>query len=254
MGTQALDPVQVERLYTARRESQTGLDLSDHGLSRKDGLEIQLAVLEKFVASGDSLAGWKVSYTSGSARDKMGTEYRPFGYVLGSRLFDSGATVRLAEFANAQIEAELGLRLGKPLTGPVSAHEARSAVAEVVPCFELNEIRYSRESDHATILADGCGQWGVVVGPAGEMSDNLSNTAVSLWNDGVLRATSPDGLAMDDPFLSLSRLSAMLSEFGRSVEVGQVVITGSFVKAKVNDSGKWRADFDGIGTVEVSFG
>jgi 2-keto-4-pentenoate hydratase len=86
------------------------------------------------------------------------------------------------------------------------------------------------------------------------MSDDLSNAVVSLWNDGALQATSPDGLAMDDPFLSLSRLSAMLGEFGRSVEVGQVVITGSFVKAKVNDSGKWRADFDGIGTVEVSFG
>lgn len=246
--------VQVDELYQARQVGRTGLDLSTAGLDREDGLRLQLAVLDRFVGTGDSVAGWKASYTSGKARDKMGAGYRPFGFILGSRTFESGGTTPLDQFANAQIEGELGLLIGEPIGGPISPKDARHVVAEVVACFELNEIRYSRQSDDATILADGCGQWGLVHGQrTTEKRPDLARTSASLWCDGAQVATSPPDLVMDDPFETLSRLSMILTKFGRTIEPGAIVITGSMVKASVTAPSEWRASFDGVGDVTFAF-
>jgi 2-keto-4-pentenoate hydratase len=48
---------------------------------------------------------------------------------------------------------------------------------------------------------------------------------------------------MDDPFLSLSRLCALLHRYGRGLEVGQRVITGSFCNRAVDGPGAWRTVF-----------
>jgi 2-keto-4-pentenoate hydratase len=58
---------------------------------------------------------------------------------------------------------------------------------------------------------------------------------------------------MDDPFLSLSRLCALLHQYGRGLEPGQRVITGSFCNETVKGPGGWRAVFSGIGEVAVRF-
>jgi 2-keto-4-pentenoate hydratase len=243
---------EVELLYRARLTGQMGLDISSAKLDRDGGLRLQLAVLDKYLGAGDSLTGWKVSYTSGKARDLMGPDYRPFGYILGSRTYSSGATVSL--FDKAQIECEIALRIGETIDRPLSPGEAREAVSEIVTCFELNEIRYSKQSDDATILADGCGQWGLVHGDATPpMSDPLETTSVRLIRDGEVVAKSLTNLILDDPYLSLSRLSEMLSRFDRAIDAGALVITGSLVKASVEAPGRWSGSFGKLGAVSVDF-
>jgi 2-keto-4-pentenoate hydratase len=244
----------VDELHAARREGRTGLDLTTAGLSRDAGLGLQLAVADRFVSGGDEIAGWKVSYTSGKARDKMGLGYRPFGYILRSRTLSSGGSAPFADFANAQIEGELGVRIGTTLRGEVTPEQARDATAEIVACFELNESRCSRDSDDATTLADGCGQWGLVCGSGTTtIGTNLEHTTAVLQQDGAEAARSDPDLVMDDLFLSVSRLAAMLERFDRPLEAGAVVITGSIVKAPVTGPSSWRAEFDGVGRVEFAY-
>jgi len=182
----------------------------------------------------------------------MGKGYRPFGYILASHAFDFGASIPLASFANLAIEPELCLLLGSPLHGVVDVDKARSAVSAVLPAFELNEVRYLAEADDATILADGCGQWGIVEGSvAASPSLALTSTTVELWEGAALLSTSTPGESMDDPFLSLARLSANLDLHGRALQPGDRVITGSFARAVVTAPGDWKAVFRGIGEVSV---
>ncbi len=58
---------------------------------------------------------------------------------------------------------------------------------------------------------------------------------------------------IDDHFVSLAVLANTLGRFGRHLEAGQKVITGSFSNHKVKEPGHWLADFGSIGSVDIHF-
>jgi 2-keto-4-pentenoate hydratase len=131
-----------------------------------EALEMQLRVLRRFEAEGERLGGWKVGLTTGKARDRMRKDFRPFGYVLQSRIFPSGATVPVAKIMHCHVEPELCLITGSPLRGAaVGVTEAKAAVRAIAAVFEINEMRMRTNTSQALLLADGLAQWGVVVGP-----------------------------------------------------------------------------------------
>lgn len=226
------------------------------GFGLDEALRLQLAVADRFVAGGDRVGGWKVGLTAGGTRDMMGEGFRPFGYVLERQVFSSGAEIDLGRMLNCGIEPELSVVVGSELSGCPSVDEVRAAVRGVAPAFELNELRVpgGRDADHATLVADGLGNWGIVVGdvvPMEALSDGLT---VSLFRDGERVARETAGVwPIDDPFLSVSRLVALLDRFGRRLEAGQTVITGSFATLRVQGPSEWRAEFEGVGNASVRF-
>ncbi len=243
----------VEALYTARKNGAAPVGLEQERWDLNEALALQLEVLGRFKTAGDRLGGWKVGLTSGRARDRMGKDFRPFGYVLQSRIFSSGASAPLAKMLNCHIEPELCLVVGKPLRGDdVDAAAAKAAVRAVAPAFEINEARAQPEPP-AVMLADGLAQWGIVVGPEAPVRDGLINTTVEFYCDGQLVETKTPGETMDDPYLSLARLCRLLHKYGLGLEPGQPVITGSFCHHSVSQPGSYRAVFSGVGEVAVQF-
>src|SRR5262249_38713898 len=215
----------IDALYVARKNGvqPSGLDQVQLGL--EEALAMQLRVLGRFEADGERLGGWKVGLTSGNARDRMGKDFRPFGYVLQSRIFQSGATVPIAKIMNCALEPELCLIIGSPLHGDaVNAAEAKAAVRAVAPAFEINQRRVGRDAGHALRLADGLATWGIVVGPGAPVRDNLIETTVEFYCDEQLVETKTPGATMDDPYLSLSRICRLLHKYGLGLEPGQPVI------------------------------
>lgn len=244
----------VRGFAEARRNGVAGPDVTAPSYDLHEALGLQLAVLDRLVAAGERLAGWKVGLTSGPRRDVMGKGFRPFGYLLQSRTVRSGAVLAQERIRSCYLEPELCLVLGAPLHGDdIDPAAARSAVRAVVPAFELNERRLGGHADDPTTIADGLGNWGIVVGPEGPVRSALTGTTVDLWHDDTRVVTRTPGDSMDDPFLSLSRLCALLHRYGRGLEAGQHVITGSFCNHNVQGPGTWRAVFSGIGDVTVRF-
>lgn len=244
----------IDALYAARKNgaSVSGLDQVEFNL--EDALALQLGVLGRFEAAGEKRGGWKVGLTSGGARDRMGTDFRPFGYVLQSRILSSGSTAPVTKILNCSIEPELCLIVGSPLRGDsVDAAQAKAAVRAVAPAFEINERRAPAEKGNTFLLADGLAQWGIVVGPEAPVRDGLIDTTVEFYRDGQLVETKTPGTTMDDPYLSLARLCRLLHKYGVGLEPGQPVITGSFCHHAVRQPGSYRAVFVGIGEVSVQF-
>jgi 2-keto-4-pentenoate hydratase len=242
----------VDALYMARKNGTppSGLDQVQFGL--KEALELQLRVLDRFKAANERLGGWKVGLTSGNARDRMGKDFRPFGYVLQSRIFLSGATIPATQILHCAVEPELCLIIGSPLRGDtVDVAAAKAAVRAVAPAFEINQRRIAPDKGHALLLADGLAQWGIVVGPEAPVRDHLIETTVELYcNEQIIESKTP-GTTMDDPYLSLSRLCRLLHQYGLGLEPGQPVITGAFCHHVVRQPGQYRAVFSGIGEVLV---
>jgi len=244
----------IDALYAGRKNSSSPSGLDHVQISVEDALAVQLGVLGRFEAAGEKRGGWKVGLTSGQARDRMGKDFRPFGYVLQSRIFPSDAAVQRTKVLNCSVEPELCLIIGSPLRGDaVDIAEAKAVVRAVAPAFEINERRIPPEKGNALLVADGLAQWGIVVGPEAPVRDGLVNTTVELYGDGQLIETKTPGATMDDPYLSLARLCRLLHKYGFGLEPGQPVITGSFCHRAVNQPGTYRAVFSGIGEVSVRF-
>ena len=244
----------IDVLYVARRDGSPPSGLGQVQLGLEEALALQLRVLGRFEGAGERLGGWKVGLTSGNARDRMGKDFRPFGYVLRSRIFRSGATLPLAQITNCAIEPELCLVIGSPLRGnAVDVAAAKAAVRAVAPAFELNQRRVGPDQGQGLLLADGLAQWGIVVGPEAPVRDGLVETMVEFYRDGQLVETKTPGATMDDPYLSLSRLCKLLDRHGFGLEPGQPVITGSFCHHAVSRPGTYRSVFSGIGEVSAQF-
>ncbi len=244
----------IDALYRARRDGTEPATGADSGLEQDAALRIQLGVLDRFVKAGDSLGGWKAALSSGTSRDMMGKDFRPFGYVLRSRIFQSSDRVSLKQMHECRIEPELCVIMKSPLKGGnITAAEARRAVGAVAPAFEINDIRTRPEWGRSLLLADGLAQWGIVVGRSVPVRDGLENTTVRFFADDRLLATETPGDQMDDPFLSLARMCGVLDRFGLGLEAGQPIITGAFCRSPVNGPGTFRAEFAGVGDVSITF-
>lgn len=251
MTTGDSEQARITALADARSRGDW-LDWDDLAGGYDAALGLQLQVLDELEARGERLGGWKVGMTSGGARDMMGVGFRPFGYVLASRRLSSGDRLSHPIRDGGKIEAEVGLLLGAPLRGDdVTPDQCRDAVAQLCPAFEINELRVDTEK-RSLLIADGLGQWGIVVGQGIAPPADFTIGRARLYRDDRLLAESDPALVIDDPFLSLSRLVRQLARFGRGLEAGQAVITGALMRHDIDAPGTYRADFDDLGSLSLT--
>jgi 2-keto-4-pentenoate hydratase len=245
-------------LYGLRHGAQFDPDLVEPLADAADvdlALTAQDRVLDRWLGAGEAIGGWKVGLTSGNGRDALGVGVRPYGYILSSRIYATQSRVELPQFGACQIEPEFCLTLGADLSGTdVSDEDARASVSQVSAGFEINEMRLPPATSTHVAVADGLGNWGIVVGGATLPAPKLlTDTTCRVYRDGSHVGSFCPGDTMDDPFLTLRRLCKTLSQRGRGLRARQRVITGSFSKHVVDRPGTWTAYFKGVGTVEVSF-
>jgi len=210
-----------------------------------------LAALE---ARGETVGGWKVGLTSGGSRDAFGPGIRPFGYVLRSRILDSGASLDWTHVGNGGIETEACFVIGCDVEQPVDADSIRACLAGVAPAFEINQRRIPADAPAPERIADDLANWGIVVGTPVPIPPNWDPDAleVTLARDGTPVATVAARNHIDDHFESLAILANALVRFGRHLRAGERVITGAFGRAVQPPAGTWTGDFGAaIGTVRL---
>ena len=219
------------------------------------GLSRQLETLEGKLACGEVLGGWKVGLTSGQARDSMGVGFRPFGYILESRIFASGARIGLDAFERVGVENECCFTISRELAGEVSRDAVADAVQGVAPAFEINERRLPPDAPAPDRLADDLSQWGIVAGDSRAVGGvDFESLVVTLARGGEAVETVAARGHIEDHFDSIAALAAQLSRFGRTLQPGQRVITGSFGRCPVTEPSRWSGDFGSeLGVVEVVF-
>ncbi len=217
-------------------------------------LAVQLRLLRRRLDDGEQLAGWKVGLTSERARAALGADVRPFGYLLASHVFASGADIPASTVRHPSIEVEFLFTVARPLRGAsVTAAEARSAVDRVAAGFELNERRAgSTRPDLLAMATDRMTQWGIVEGGGTDPHGvDLNDVMVRMWCDGEERIAARSGDEVDDHWTSIARLAAELDRQGLGLEPGQKVITGALGRFDLAPGQRWRGSFERIGDVEI---
>jgi len=217
-----------------------------------EGQALQLQVLERWRRQGETIGGWKLGMTSGQSRDAFGPGFRPFGFILESRILPSGAAISAARIQRGGIENELCFVMGAALGAGATRSQAMAAVVAVAPAFEINQRRIPADAPPGIRIADDLSNWGLVVGTPVAAPADLDGLTVVLTSSGTeLNRVSAHG-HIDDHYETLATLACKLAEHGLGLRPGDRVITGAFTRT-VLEPGSYAGDFGpAIGRVTVT--
>jgi 2-keto-4-pentenoate hydratase len=221
------------------------------------GMARQLAALRAALADGMPRRGWKIGLNVPEVQRRLGLRHAGVGWLDGRRVVGSGALVETPHGARLHVEAELALRLARPLAGRVEPDEALAALAGVAPALEL--VDYARSApDLAAVVAGSMFHAGCVLGaerPAAAADE--PRTRRPLLRVGGAEPVAPRADLVPAHLGELLAFAAgFLARFGESLEAGDVLLSGAFAEraAPLPPGATAEADFGPLGRVGVRVG
>ena len=230
-----------------------------------EAYRLQAAVAGDLGASG----GWKVAAITAAQQRSMGVAQPVSAPLPAATMHDASerpGRLRLADFIAPKIECEFAFQLRHDLPARPGAGYSRAEVAHAVAALrlaiELVDPRWPQGSGTLAELADGFNTGGFVAGPAVQEWLGLDFAAIGI----VLGYAAPGRPASElargsghailegDPFGALVMLANAQPEGGRGLRAGDIVTTGSCTGApRIPGPGLYRAEFSGLGSVELVF-
>ena len=226
-------------------------------LSIEQAYRVQLGLLDRWVAQGERLAGWKVGLTAPVIQKQFGMHEPVMGFLLESGHRESSATFRHGQLIEPGFENELCLTVGTRLEGPaVTRGQARAAITAVQPAFEIVEGRGDFRADLTLSLTDNCQQKAFVTGPASPLPAGWepTDTTVEVSVNGRRLDHAVGSEETGHPLGAVAWLAKKLAEFGRRLEPGQRIMSGSFTKQyPIAPGDRIETRFTPFGAVQASF-
>jgi 2-keto-4-pentenoate hydratase len=213
------------------------------------------ALQSKVVAGLGEVGGYKI----GAGGPDETPLYAP---ILAHEIHPSGASLSLAAFPGALIEAEIAFRLRCDLPHRDAAYDL-AEVATAVETLPALEIFGSRYLDPGAVsegenLADCLANAGLIVGQpftpprsGHEASRDIASWNIDLVIDGKTGSVRAARHPVGDPLRLVVWLANHLRGRGDGLRTGQVVTTGALVLAPVGR--EVRGDWEGLGSVSVRF-
>jgi 2-keto-4-pentenoate hydratase len=228
-----------------------------HGkLGMDEAYAVQLGLLARYVDSGERHAGWKVGLTAKAMQEQQGVHEPVFGFLLESGNRPSGTVFDFAALIRPGFENELCVSIGAGLAGPgVTLAQARAAMAAVQPALEIIERRGDLTADLHLALADNAQQKAFVTGAPVALGDlDLAAVAVDVVVNGAHQERARGAEVLGTPVASVAWLANKLAQYGRRLEAGQRIMSGSFTRQYSLSKGDCvEARFDPIGAVSAEF-
>jgi 2-keto-4-pentenoate hydratase len=220
-------------------------------LTTLDAYAIQDLMIQGRIGAGRKIAGWKLGLTSS---DPPQTPI--VGTLLDDMVVGSGAELSLATMVEPMVEAECVVQIGETVDGPVTIEELLAGPHLLGPGIEVIDYRTVDSTGSIDWIADNSTVAYAVVGDLTPVSKvDAAAMEVTLSTGDTTLATGLGAKVMGNPLAAVVWLSGHLAERGRSLEKGEVVLTGSLTGHHLVDGpdSEYRADFGDLGQVSVRF-
>jgi len=229
-----------------------------------DAYAIQSAWVNRKVADGRKVVGYKIGLTSRAMQRVMKIDTPDYGVLLDDMVFPDGGQITAADFLDPQIEVELAFVLKDRLFGEaVTAEEVMAATDYVIPAFELIAARSYRVHPDTgytrnvfDTISDNAANAGIIMGGRKVKPDELdlrwAGAIVKL--NGVIEQTGLAAAVLDHPANGICWIAKRFAAHGIALEAGQILLSGSFtapVKVKAGD--KVTAEYGPLGDISVDF-
>ncbi len=226
----------------------------------QDSYRIQEHVVSSFLAEGRKIKGYKIGLTSKAMQEMAGSTEPDYSALLDDMFIPEGTELARADWADPIVEIELAFVIKEQLQGPgVNVADVIRATDFVLPAIELVDFRVARTPgmDVRDTIADLAAVGGVVLGgnPVSLQDIDVRNVHGSLLVNGEVREEGISSAVLGNPLTAVAWLANKLSEFGVTFEPGDVILSGSFLRALPVQAGdEVVARFDnGFGDVTLTF-
>lgn len=241
------------------------LSLQYPGITIKDAYAIQQTWVGMKIANGRTMRGHKIGLTSKAMQSALAIDEPDSGVLLDDMFFENGTVVPSDRFIATRIEAELAFVLKYRLKGPdCSLFDVLNATDFVVPALEILDTRIERVDAETgstrkivDTIADNAANAGVVLGgrPFRPVETDLRWVGALVHKNGQIEETGIAAGVLNHPATGVAWLANKVATQGHSLEVGQVILSGSFIRpieARRGDT--IHADFGAFGSVTCHFG
>lgn len=226
----------------------------------EDSYHIQNKVVTMFEQAGSQARGYKIGLTSRAIQDLVGGKDPNFGRLLDHMFVEENSELDRSNWLTPVAECELGFVLKDQLAGPgISIEDVINATDFVVPAIEIADFRVARTAgiDVRDITADIGAAAGVVIGKTPVLLRDIDICAVNttLVINGETRAKGAADQVMGNPLSTVAWLANKLHELGRTLEPGDIILSGAMLAAQPIEAGDTvLARFDhGLGDIQLRF-
>ncbi|SPH21168.1 2-oxo-hept-4-ene-1,7-dioate hydratase [Ascidiaceihabitans donghaensis] len=255
----------ADLLAAEKSGKQIGLLTKAHPeMGMDDAYAVQNAIYRAKLAEGRSVIGWKIGLTSKAMQYALNIDIPDSGILFDDMAFDHGATVPAGRFIQPRIEAEIAFVLKAPLGGAeVTRDDVIAATDYVAPSIEILDTRILRADPETgatrkvfDTISDNAANAGIVLGPQKHKIDafDLRWVGAITSRNGEVEETGLGAGVLNDPVESVVWLARRMAQYGQSIEPGQIILSGSFIRPVECPSGaRITADFGDFGHVDISF-
>ncbi|MGV7123148.1 2-oxo-hepta-3-ene-1,7-dioic acid hydratase [Sphingopyxis sp. 550A] len=247
-----------------RNHEQIPLLSEDYpGMTLDDAYAVQAEWVRIKQAAGDGIVGWKIGLTSKAMQAALSIDIPDSGVLLESMVFANSAKIARRRFIQPRIEAEIAFVMKAPLVGAVTPADVVAATDYVAPALEILDTRITRKDPRSgqlrrvfDTIADNAANGGIVLGePVHDFRDrDLRRVGAIVSKNGEVEETGLGAGVLDDPLLSVAWLAARLAAYGGTIEPGQIILSGSFIRPVEAPPGSLIiGDFGDFGRVECDF-
>jgi 2-keto-4-pentenoate hydratase len=241
-------------------ESLPLLTASYPEIETEDAYRIQEQVIDAFLAEGRKIKGYKIGLTSKAMQELAGTTEPDYAAILDDMMIPEESRLARSDWANPMVEIEIAFVMKERLQGPgVNVAEVIRATDFVLPAIEIVDFRVGPAPgmDVRDTIADLAAVGGVVLGgnPMSLQDIDIRTVGGELVINGEVRETGAANAVLGNPLTAVAWLANKLSEFGVAFEPGDVILSGSFLRALPVAAGdEIIARFDnGFGDVHLAF-
>ena len=223
-----------------------------------DAYTIAQGVTALKVKDGNVVQGHKIGLTSKAMREMSQAKEPDYGTLTDDYFVLEGATVPSDRLHRALVEVEIAFVLKHDLTGPsVNVAQVIQATDFILPCLEIVDSRQSSRGPTPLVdtIADAASCGFVVLGgcPRRLTDVDIRRIGATLFINGEAEVSGVSAAVMGNPINSVAWLANKLHSYGVPLLAGQVLLSGSFVRAIPFGPGDTlTALFDGLGEVQLS--
>ncbi len=266
MLTDAAVKAAADALYNAEKNRQqiSPITLTYPDMGMDDAYRVQRAWVDRKIADGDKISGYKIGLTSRAMQMAMNINTPDFGILLDSMHFPNNSVIPCSDFLDPRIEVELGFVMKKRLFGEhITIEEVLDATDYVVPSLELIAARSFR-TDPKTgytrtvfdTISDNAANAGYIVGDQrfAPKEIDLRWSGAILYLNGEVEETGLAAGVQDHPAKGICWVCKRFAPHGVALEPGQFILSGSFTRpVVVNPGDVFACDYGALGTINVTF-
>src|SRR4051794_40653253 len=247
-------------LYDARKSRTPVRDFSQRfpRMDIEDGHPIQRARVAPEEADGRTIKGRKIRLTSRPMQLPSPVTAPASAPLMDDMFFAQGTDIDAGRCIAPRIEAELAFILGKPLKGPgATLFDVLSATDYVTPAIEIIDARIEQFDRDTKVMrkvydtiSDFAANAGIVLGgrPVRPTEVDLRWVGALLYKNGVIEETGLAAGVLNHPATGVAWLANKIAPFDEQLNVGDVVLAGSFTRptpARAGDN--FHVDYGPLG-------